>query len=72
MNPLPTKIPKEVAQLLSAGLVKSIEYAGDSVVVVLSTKEFFRRVLENTTIELIDISSEKIVLKVPLSFIGME
>jgi hypothetical protein len=72
MNPLPTKIPKEVAQLLSAGLVKSIEYAGDSVVVVLSAKEFFNRVLENTTIELIDINSEKIVLKVPLSFIGIE
>jgi flagellar basal body P-ring protein FlgI len=64
------KIPKEVAQLLSSGLVRGIEYAGDSVIVTLSTKEFFHRVLENSGIELVDVNAEKIVLKIPLTFMG--
>jgi hypothetical protein len=66
----PAKIPKEVAQLLSAGLIRSIEYAGDAVIVTISTKEFFHRVLENSGIEFISADSEKIVLRIPLSFAG--
>jgi hypothetical protein len=63
------KIPREVAQLLSSGLIRGIEYAGDSMLITLSTKEFFYRILENSGIELIDVNSEKIVLKIPLSFL---
>ncbi len=70
-NQLGAKIPKEVAQLLSGGLIRSMEYAGDSVVVTLSTKEFFYRVLEGSGIELVDVNSEKIVLKINLSLMGV-
>jgi hypothetical protein len=70
MNRPSAKIPKEVAQLLSSGLVKSIEYAGESVLVVIGAKEFFARVLEGSGMELIEVNSERIVLKVPLSFLN--
>jgi hypothetical protein len=66
----PAKIPKEVAQLLSGGLVRSIEFLGDSVLVTISTKEFFARVLEGSGIEFIEANSERIVLRVPLSFLN--
>jgi hypothetical protein len=68
-NQQTAKIPKEVAQLLSSGLIRGIEYAGDSMIIILNTKEFFYRILENSGIELVDVNSEKIVLKIPLSFL---
>jgi hypothetical protein len=70
MNQPSAKIPKEVAQLLSSGLVKGIEYAGESVLVVVSNKELFSRVLEGSGIELVEVSSEKIVFRIPLSFLS--
>jgi len=70
MIPPSAKIPKEMAQLLSSGLVKGIEYAGESVLVVVGTKEFFNRVLEGSGIELVEVNAEKIVFRVPLSFLN--
>jgi hypothetical protein len=70
MNQPHAKIPKEVAQLLSSGLVKSIEYTGESVLVVVGTKEFFSRVLEGSGIELVEVDSNRIVFRVPLSFLS--
>jgi len=68
-NQQTVKIPKEIAQLLSSGLIHNIEYAGDFMLITLNTKEFFYRVLENSGIELVDVDSKKIVLKMPLSFL---
>jgi len=68
-NQQTARIPKEVAQLLSSGLIRGIEYAGESILVVVGTKEFFNRVLEGSGIELVEVNSEKIVLRIPLSFL---
>ena len=64
------KIPKEVAQLLSSGLIRSVEYAGDHILIVVNTREFFNRVLEGSGIEFIEANQEKIVLRVPVTFLN--
>jgi len=61
-----TNLPPEVAQLLSAGLVDKIEYAGDSIYIVLKTRKFFERVLEGSGMDLIEVTGEKIVLRIPI------
>jgi len=68
MNRPSVKIPSEVAQLLSSGLIRNIEYTGESVLVHMSTKEFFHRVLQDSQIELVEVDSNKIVLRIPLTF----
>jgi len=61
-----TNLPPEVAQLLSGGLIDKIEYAGDSIYIVLKTKEFFRKVLEGSGMSLIEVTDEKIVIRMPI------
>jgi hypothetical protein len=68
MNRPSVRIPSEIAQLLSSGLIKNIEYSGESVLVSISTKEFFHRVLQGSEIELVEVDSNRIVLRIPLTF----